>query len=174
AQRRSQGAGRGYFMVGVQRLDVGELNDRFAGAGYPSADRRYLSLGGGGLGSRGRLLIGGEGHGLIGPRRSSLDDAFSVRAGGGYGMFLLGYAAHRQGGLDVYPLIGFGAGGLSVEIEERSAPTFDEVLEDPRRGVRLNSGQFLVDAGLGIDYLFRTRPGTRARGPAVGVRFAYV
>lgn len=175
AQWRSGPAGRGYFAVGAQGLDVSELNARFTAADYPAVDDRLLSLGGGGLVSRGRLLMGGEGHGVIGPRHSAQNDDLSVRVAGGYGMFVLGYALHRQGGLDVFPHIGLGGGGLSITIDERSAPTFDDVLENPRRGARIGSGQFLLNAGLGLDYTFRGQS-RRARrgGPVVGVRAGYM
>ena len=153
--------------------DGGELNDRFAASGYPDADDRLLALGGGGLVSRGRLLIGGEGHGVIGPRRGAMDDDLSVRVGGGYGMFLLGYAVHREGGLDLFPLVGIGGGGLAVSIDERSAPTFDEILDNPRRGAQLASGQLLLNAGLGLDYTFRGESRRRG-GPMVGIRGGYM
>jgi len=60
-------------------------------------------------------------------------------------------------------------------IAERSAPTFDDVLENPRRSARLSSGVFLVATSVGLDYRFQGRRLRSAQGgPALGLRLGYV
>ena len=160
-------SGRGFFMIGVQQMDLAELNDRFDAADYPESDDLFLTLGGGGFMLRDRLVIGGEGHGVIGSSETTGDGAFRTRVGGGFGMIDIGYAVMERRGLLVYPMLGVGMGGMMVSINERSSPDFDDVLDQPRRGVNLVQGQFLLSAGLGIDHVFASRG---RGGFAVGIR----
>jgi hypothetical protein len=58
--------------------------------------------------------------------------------------------------LRVYPLLGLGGGGMSLNIVERgTSPSFDEVLDDPKRDVELSTGGFLLNLALGTDYLLK-------------------
>lgn len=177
AQRRRAGeasvsGGRGFFMVGAQQLDLDELNERFADTGYPEFDDVLLTLGGGGFFVHNRFVIGGEGHGALGSSETTDGDEFRTSVGGGYGLLNVGYAAIAHRGLLVYPMIGVGGGGLMVDITERSTPDFDDVLDQPRRGVHLVQAQFLVSAGIGIDHVFRT--GISNRGFALGLRAGWM
>lgn len=139
--------GRGFFNVGYMGLDADELNAALAEGDLPSLDGSFLTLGGGGYGARGRFLIGGEGHGLLGSDETSADGSMHVSVHGGYGLFRIGYLAASHGGLDVFPSVGIGGGGMSVKISERSAPTFGDVIEEPRRSSTLSSGSLLLDVG---------------------------
>lgn len=148
-------AGRGFFQAGYMALDLGELNASLTAAGLPELDERVVSLGGAGFGVRGRLLIGGEGHALLGGDQTTADGSIEVGLSGGYGLFRLGYLLlGGEGFLDVYPMVGIGGGSMSVRITERSAPTFDDVLVDPQRSSTLSTSMFLLDIGLGADYRF--------------------
>ncbi len=146
--------GRGAFQAGFQTTDLASLNARLVGAGYPTFDEEFLTLGGFGLGSVGRLLIGGEGHALMPLENTTDDGVYRTRLSGGYGMFNLGVMAVSTRALDVYPVFGIGGGGMSLEVIERSSPTFDDVLDEPGRSSRLTESGFLVSASLGVDYRF--------------------
>jgi hypothetical protein len=166
-----------FFMIGAQRLDLDELDERMRAAGYPALDRDFLSIGGGGLAVRNRLLIGGEGHGLISPSTTALQDRFRTRITGGYGVFDLGYLLVTGATIDLYPVVGIGGGGLSIEIIERGPVSFDDVLRDPGRSTRLTSGVLVLDASLGLTYRTttaarRARPGGTA-GLALSIRGGY-
>lgn len=157
AQRRDRDRdhgeiGRGFFQTGVFELDVDDLNSALTGAGYPALDGTVYTLGGGGYGTRGRFLMGGEGHALMETIETTADGAYQVGMSGGYGMFRLGYLAFTRGGLDVFPSLGLGGGGMSLEIVERGAPTFDDVLDDPARSARLSTAMLLLDASLSVQY----------------------
>lgn len=164
------GSGMGYFSIGVQNLDIGDLNRRLDGMGYPTFSRTVLVVGGGGYGRRpGGLILGGEGYGLIGGENAV--DGRSVGLHGGYGLFNVGYAVDVLPELDVYPLVGFGGGGMSLAIGARGAPdSFDDVLEDPDRQARLNRGGLLLSIGGGLEL----RPGGGPRGIALGLRGGYI
>lgn len=152
---REEIAGRGFFQAGYIGLDMDDLNASLVGAGYPSLDGTFLTLGGGGYGHHGRFLIGGEGHGLLGSEETTVGGARQLDPSGGYGLFRLGYMAFSRSGLDVFPVFGIGGGGMSLKISERSAPTFDDVLADPERSSTLSTGMFLLDLSLAVHYRVR-------------------
>jgi opacity protein-like surface antigen len=153
SQESSEGEmGRGFFQAGYMGLDLNGLNASLDAADYPSLDSNFVTLGGAGYGNQGRFLIGGEGHAILGSEKTTSDGSFELSAGGGYGLFRIGYLAYSQANLDLFPTIGIGGGAMSVSIKERSAPTFDQVLEDPSRSSELSNGMFLLDLSLAANY----------------------
>jgi len=144
--------GRGFFQVGYMRLSMDDLNTALAGGGLPSMDEDHLTLGGAGYGARGRFLIGGEGHALLGRRETTAGGARQVTVSGGYGMFRIGYLAVTRDAFDIYPLFGIGGGGMSLMIAERSAPTFDQVIADPETSSTLASAMFVLDVAAGANF----------------------
>jgi hypothetical protein len=169
-------AGMAFFAVGWQRLDLGDVNPHLQAAGYPAFSEDFVSLGGSTHALRRRVMIGGEGHALVGPSETSLDGQFRTRLAGGYGMFNLGYALVTGPRTALFPTVGFGAGGVVLDILDRGAPSFGEVLQNPRRSARLTSGGLLLDGSVGLSYRLTERPRRPGRGPgglAVGLRAGY-
>lgn len=164
--------GAGFFSVGTQFTDLGPLNDRLSGAGYPTFASEMVSLGGGGYGVvANRLLLGGEGHGLL--TADGTRQGRSVSVGGGYGLLNLGYLFQPASRLRVYPLVGLGGGGLQLEIGSAGdADSFDEVLDTPSRSATVRQASLLVSLGGGLEYQFGT-PG-EGRSARVGVRAGYM
>lgn len=156
AQRRimSDGPemGRGFLQAGYMRLDLDELNSSLSAAGLPTLDDTFLTLGGAGYANRGRFLFGGEGHGVLGSEETTVDGARRLETSGGYGLVRVGYLVFERAGMDIFPLVGIGGGGMSLEIAERSAPTFEDVLEVPERSSSLSTGAFLLDVSLAANY----------------------
>jgi hypothetical protein len=144
--------GRGGFQVGYLAVDVDKLNDALAGAGFPRLKTGFLTIGGNGYAEHGRWLIGGEGHALIGSKRTTEGGAYQIVPSGGYGMFRVGYKVFSSGLFDVSPSFGIGGGGLGVEIRGRSAPTFDDVLANPGRSSRLSTGVLLLDVSVAASH----------------------
>ena len=118
-----------------------------------------------------RLMLGGEGHGLL-----TADGSFqgrNVSVGGGYGLFNLGYLFRPASGLRVYPLLGLGGGGLQLDIENAgTADDFDDVLDNPNRSASVGQASFLVSLGGGLEYQFGT-PG-EGRTARLGLRAGYM
>jgi hypothetical protein len=173
---RQSRSGRGFFQAGYLGLDVDDVNAALAGAGFPTLDRGTVTLGGGGYATRGRFVIGGEGHGILSQDQPAVDGSVQIGLDGGYGLFKVGYLAYSEDGFDVYPTVGIGGGGLSLSIVERSAPTFDDILEDPARSSRLSTGMFLLDLGVSGDYRFMKRVDEDGGGGGllVGFQAGYV
>lgn len=163
--------GRGYFMVGSSVIDIEELNSRLEAKQYSKLSDKFMSFGGGGHAIMGRLIIGGEGHGLIGKETTTGEYKVSLNAGCGF--FDLGYMVYSSRGLSLYPLLGIGGGGMSLKIADRQTPTFDEVLENPKRGTELVSGCFLLNLSFGADYLFNLGEGQGEGGLLLGIRAGY-
>jgi hypothetical protein len=146
--------GAGYFAIGAHSAKIGALNDRLEAAGYPTFAREMISIGGGGYGVVAkRLLLGGEGHGLMTSQKGFQSRDVSV--GGGYGLFTLGYLFRPRPKLRVYPQLGIGGGGLQLDIGSAgTADDFDEVLDDPNRSSTLAQAGFLIRLGGGVRYQF--------------------
>ena len=164
--------GAGFFAIGTQFTDLGPLNNRLADAGYPTFASETVSLGGGGYGVvADRLMLGGEGHGLI-----TADGTFqgrNVSVGGGYGLFNIGYLFRPTPKLRVYPQAGVGGGGLQLEIGSTGdADEFDDILENPNRSATVGQASLLVSLGGGLEYRF----GDPAEdgGVLLGLRAGYV
>jgi hypothetical protein len=110
----------------------------------------------------------------MGAKETTPGGARQLSAGGGYGLFRVGYLAVTAGALDVYPIFGIGGGGTSVKIAERSVPTFDEVLSDPERSATLSSAVFLMDVAAAANYRVTMREEEgRAGGILLGVQVGY-
>lgn len=122
--------GKGYFAIGWSVLDLGPLNDALVASGYPRFSEDFLSLGGGGYCVIGRFVIGGQGHGYLGEARNATFGTQNYRSdlSAGMGFVDLGWVLWSGGGCALTPMIGLGGGGMSVEIQALTAPTFGEVL----------------------------------------------
>jgi len=166
--------GAGFFAIGTSVAGgIDNLNDRLEAMGYPTFGSAALSLGGGGYGIVGRrVLLGGEGHGLIRPAQSF--QGRNVSVGGGYGLATLGYLAVARSHLRVYPQVGVGAGGFTVDIGSTGEATeFDEVLDDPNRRAELSRGSLLVSLALNATYELFSAP-DEAGGLRIGVQAGYL
>lgn len=168
-----EGAGMGYFMYGGSKIGINTLNASLEDKGYAKLSDNFISTGGGGQGIIGKLIIGGEGHGLGGKQTTSGSYKSSLSAG--YGFFNLGYLIYSTGHLNVYPLLGLGAGGITLKIlETGTAPSFDDILDDPKRGVELSTGGFLLNLALGTEYFLILGRDERGEGGLVfGLRIGY-
>lgn len=166
--------GGGYFALGAMELDLDALNQRLAGAGYPEMSSSALTLGGGGHVVRGRLLIGGQGHGFMADDETTADGATGVRLGGGYGLFNLGWELVSRDRLSIYPTAGLGGGGTALQIGPRDVPRFDDVLDDPGRGVTLSHAGLLTSVGVRAEVALGDRPRRRAprQGMVVGAELS--
>jgi hypothetical protein len=165
----AQSGGQGYFGIGVQTVEIEELNERLLGLGYPEFDRTMLSIGGGGYAVRGRtLMIGGEGYGLYSGETTV--GGRDVRLTGGYGLFQVGYLYDTGAGLELFPTAGFGAGGLALSLgPSGTGDDFDDVVTDPNREATLHQGSLLLSVGFGGHYRF----GAGSGGPTLGLHAGY-
>jgi len=148
--------GMGGFSFGIHWLDLSGLNRELSRYGYGTFRENNYTYGGSGFGVLGeRLILGGEGHGFT---QEVSTAAYSQRLSGGYGFFDVGYIVLDRWNINVYPMVGLGGGGMGVRITERSAPTFSDILTDPKREAGLSTAGLMAQAGLGIHYLLNLAP----------------
>ena len=176
AAHGKEGGGKGYFMLGGNIIDIKSLNSKLESKGYSKFSDNFISFGGGGHGIIGKVIIGGEGHTLIGEETTSGSYKSSIEAG--YGFFNMGYLIYTTGIVNVYPILGLGAGGMSVKIIEKGTPSFDEVLDNPmdnsKKSVELSTGGFLLNLAFGADYLLKFGGDEKGGGGLVfGLRIGY-
>lgn len=178
SQALQYAGGRGFFMGGTNIIDIGELNTRLKNNGYHTFSDNLIGFGGGGYGILNRLIIGGEGFGMSSAAElgTAGGETFKTTLSGGYGLFKLGYVVYRRGGFNLYPAVGFGGGGLALEITRKETVAFDDILKSPKRNVQLSNGCLLIDIGVGVDYLMildRKNTGDEG-GLAFGMRVGYL
>lgn len=166
--------GMGYFMFGGSIIDINSLNSRLENKGYSKLSNNFISFGGGGHGIINKVIIGGEGHGLIGKETTSGNYKTSLNCG--YGFFNLGYIIYSTRNFNIYPLLGLGGGGMSLKIVERGTPSFDEVLDNPKRSTELSTGGLLIHLSVGTDYLLKKvcGCGEGEGGLVFGLRVGYI
>jgi hypothetical protein len=169
--------GKGYFFIGSGTMKIDKLNTRLSGKGYPKFSDSFLTLGGGGHGVVNRFIIGGEGMAFMTEDREAVVSGKTYKNSltGGCGFFDIGYSAYSHKGLSIYPILGIGGGGYSLNITDRSSPKFDEILDTPGRSSHLSSASFLLSLSLGADYMlnFEKRP-ERKGGLIFGLRVGYI
>ncbi len=159
-----------YFSPGFSYLYGRDaLNDRLAENSYPGVRPAHPASGVGLRAVMGRYVLGLEGYGFSGKSRSSA--AHTVSAAGGFVTLNFGYALVSSGAFRLYPLMGLGAGGTALRIEERAVPDFDGALADPGHGITISTGGPLVNASLQAEYLFRL---VNRGGIMVGLQAGYM
>jgi hypothetical protein len=168
-----EGGGMGYMMIGGSLLDIDNLNTVLTEHGYWEPSNRSITMGGGGHVILNKILIGGEGHSIIGDVVTSGDTKTSLF--GGYGLLNIGYIAYATKRMHIYPLIGFGAGGLTFTVlDKHGSPSFADLMDEPDRSVTLTTGSLLVSLSLGLDYLVAFEENqTGAGGFIFGFRAGY-
>ncbi|MBN1542834.1 hypothetical protein JW992_11865 [candidate division KSB1 bacterium] len=170
--QEKESEGRGFFIIGQQNLALDELNTALTAQGYNELKSGFFTMGGVGYGIVNRVLLGGEGQALFGDEVVSR--GFKMSLSGGYGLFNLGYLVKKTERLNVYPFLGIGGGGMTLEIIEQGAPSFEELLENPRRSSVVTRGGVMMDFGLGADYLITlSEKKGETGGMALGFRAGY-
>lgn len=165
---------RGYGMIGGTSFDIDPLNSRLKTKGYTEFSDEFFSIGGGFFRkASGRVLVGVEGHLLVGEEKSSVisSKSYSSSAIGGYGFLNTGYLMVENDFLDLYPVLGIGIGGIHIKIGQSS---FDDILDNPQGAANLNTFSFLLNFALGADYKIKLpENGTGESFLVIGLRGGY-
>ncbi|MDZ7262335.1 MAG: hypothetical protein ONB05_09560, partial [candidate division KSB1 bacterium] len=168
-----KGGGAGGFEFGLNRFDSGELSTKLQAKGFEALEKNNFSLGGSGYGIIGeKILLGGGGYGF---QQDVFSDTLKASVSAGYGVFNVGYVVFSKKGLRLFPMIGIGGGGVNLKIVERGViPTFDEVLDNPRREANVSTGSFLVQFAVGMDYFLKLGEDEKGAGGLLfGIRAGY-
>lgn len=169
--------GNGYFLFSGHIVPLSDVNSFLKRKGYPQLEAIPLSIGGGGYGIIGRIIIGGEGRGVIAGgigENKNYKTSFSL----GYGYINVGYNIFSTEKINLYPTVGIGGGAISVSIEEkkRIPSSIDEAVkpENFPRKTELSRGSLVLNLAIGGDYLLGKTDEKGAAGFIAGFRIGYI
>lgn len=152
AQELKTFGGAGYFAVGLNFLNIKDLNHVLKQNGYAEFSRGFITMGGAGYGQIGKFLIGGEGMRILQKKKESNDKNLTLA--GGYGMFKLGYVLFWKSNLFIYPYAGIGGGGVNLKIFENKVVNFNDAVANPKKVFDAVNSNLIFDAGISGEYRF--------------------
>lgn len=161
-----------YLMLGNSSLNMDSLNQRLETAGYSKMNQNFTSIGIGGHALLDRLVIGGEFQGLIEKKVST--GSYRTAVSGGYALVNAGYVMYSKRTLRVYPQAGVGLGTISLNINDSSTPSFDQLLINPKRGTSATNSSILLNFALAADGLIAGEGSGSRRVFVFGFRAGYL
>ncbi len=183
---RGEGVGPGgtfpysmvFFSAGGAYATTGELNTRLDTAKYFAVSNDAISYGGGARVNFGRMIFGGEfavtDFGEEGNPANGRTSSLRSR----YWMGQYGYALYAGRHLNVYPMLGVGAGTMIVTLSDSKGggapaagvdPTFTDVVLHPNYSSKLDATYLLFEPSIGVDWLVLRSVGDRF-GTTFGAR----
>ncbi len=183
---RGEGVGSGgtfpyvsvFFATGGSLTSTGDLNARLDTAGFFAVSNDAISYGGGVRGRWGRMVFGGEfsaiDFGEEGDPVRGKTSALRSR----YYLAQVGYATWAGRHLNVYPMLGIGAGSMSLTLADRNGggtpptgvdPTFTEIVLHPNYSSLVVANYLLFEPAIGADWLVLRSVGDRL-GLSIGAR----
>jgi len=183
---RGEGVGPGhtfpyatiFFGTGGSIATTHDLNARLDTAKYFAVSNDAISYGGGARIGWGRAIIGGEfatsDFGEEGDPVHGLTSSLRSR----FYLVQVGYSWWAGRHLNVYPMLGAGAGTMQVELSNRNGggsppagvdPTFTEVVLHPNYSAKLDATYLLFEPAIGADWLVLRSLGDRM-GLTIGAR----
>jgi len=168
--KNGQYGGLGGGDIGVQWLDVEELNAQLKAAELPELNDVAWANGGGGYGVIGRFITGGEGYSIFTNEKKGGN---TVQLNIGYGTFNIGYLILSKQAFRMYALGGIGGGGISLKISQDPASSdFDDNLST------FNENTFYTEfpifkVGINADYILSFSDDEAAGGLAIGLAAGY-
>ena len=160
--------GGGYFSFGISFLDLDKLNRVLSDNNRAQFQSSFLNIGGGGYGVLNKIIIGGEGFGILGQKKDK--ENFRCVLSGGYGFFNLGYIIYDVERLRFYPMVGIGGGGLNLKIFEMKGADFNDAISNPKKIFDASFSSLSVKSEVGIEY----KIGRRYGGWIFGFKIGYV
>ena len=183
---RGEGVGPGgtfpyatvFFGAGGSIATTRDLNARLDTAKYFAVSNDAISYGGGARGSWGRLILGGEfavtDFGEEGNPANGKTSALRSR----FYLGQVGYAWYAGRHLDIYPMLGVGAGTMVVTLSDRNGggapaagvdPSFTDVVLHPNFSSKLDATYLLFEPAIGADWLVLRSVADRM-GLTIGLR----
>jgi hypothetical protein len=169
AKRAILSGGFGHLSFSGQQINVSDLNGMLNTLGYSSLNNNYRSFGGGGGFVINNFFIGGEGGSLSTGNSSNQNSTLSFKAGCGY--FNFGYIVHSTKRSVLYPVVGLGGGGYTMEVKLKNVNSnFPDQLNAPNGGATLQGGGFMINSQLCYQYFFA---GHEKEGFFLGLKTGY-
>jgi len=174
-----------YLLAGRLNADPSMINAHFArpdlpnGTGFSALSNDAYAIGLGGYFPVSRVLLGFEAYYAdlgyeTSPTGKTNDGEMA------YGMAMVGLPVYTSWRLTVFPYLGLGAGTMRVSLKNRDggptvslskSPTFDEIILSPGTDSQILGNYFMVQPGLGVDYLVLKDDASSHLGVTFGFRF---
>lgn|SRR5512140_183685 len=183
---RGEGVGPGgtfpyasfFVSAGGGTAQTGDLNARLDTAKFFAVSNDAISYGGGGRVSWGRMIVGAEyamtDFGEEGNPGNGKTSALRSR----FYLVQVGYAGYAGRHLNVYPMLGAGAGTMVVTLSDRNGggqppagvdPTFTDVVLHPNYSSKLDATYLLFEPAIAADWMVLRSVGDRM-GLTIGAR----
>jgi hypothetical protein len=169
------GFGAGGVFLGLNILNMTELNNVMTPDGYNSLKDNNLFFGGGGYGVIYKhIILGGSGGGFVTQDIDKTGVTGTMR--GGYGVFNFGYSLFRTRFLHLFPYGGFGGGGIQLElVPDSGGADFGDIVNNPKQFTILTRNSVCLDAGVEADFLIPLGlSDTGSGGFLLGLRVGYL
>ena len=175
AQKTKYYGGVGGFDVGTMNVNMDGFN-QFLPEGYPQLSGDFLTLGGDGYFMFENFIFGGYGHGLWGDQKRFQRQQITI--GGGMGFFQFGYAFLATDKIKLYPFLGLGGGGMTMNVSAIDRQAKDDITNGVQNNQYLETniswGSYMFDLGVGLDYMPPSEPGgPGGNGARLGLRAGY-
>lgn len=177
-----------YGTVGRMNADPTGINSHFSrpdlpgGTGFSALSNDAYSIGVGGYTPIARILLGFDwNYADFGYETSPLGK--TNRAETSNLMVTAGLPLYTTWRFTFYPYVGIGGGAMRVTLKSRDggptvpldrSPTFDEIILSPGSESQVIGKYFMVQPGLGFDYLMLADNPTSHFGVTLGIRFATI
>ena len=169
--------GRGYVILETNRIDLKNLNSIMRNKGFsPLSENMYgIGLGGFSINKNKFIYDHYASFYYTGHNKSTVGEVkYNSSMSGVLGFYNAGYLIYSKRGYNVFPLAGFGFGGMWIKIEDRAKRTLNEILDNPRESTTKMSVTPLFNIALGIDKLYiRKVENEIERGLGFGFRIGY-
>lgn len=183
---RGEGVGPGgtfpfasvFLATGSNLTSTDGINEYIGKGGYFAVSNDAISYGGGVRSSWGRLVLGGELAYADYGEEGNPDNGRNVGLTSRYYMAQAGYSWYAGRHLNVYPMIGVGAGSVTLTLSDRNGGgvpaagtqvTFPEVVLHPNSSSDLTGTYLLFEPAIGADWLVLRSVADRF-GVSVGAR----
>ena len=140
----------GYVSISANWINVASMNNLFESYDYPVFNDVSPAWGGGSrMLYKEKFVIGFDYFNLINQRENhrSYDATFS----GSMRLLCFGFCALNRPTLQIYPLFGIGIQSLTFKLTENTSLSFEEMLENPKRGIEISRKDFFIDLGIQFD-----------------------
>ena len=147
-----------YIIGGTSQVNSNQLLERLHAHGFTNYKKKSGAVGFGlhATNFKKKLMVALEYHyldGFVPDSLIGLDDRIVLRHSNEYWSIKLGYPIGRSGPFRAYTLAGFGRISTELIIGEDGDFTYEELMENPNRQIKLITDRYVVDLSFGIDIM---------------------
>lgn len=145
--------------VGVVSISAVEFNRQLKASSLPMQPSVGLTVGYGAYAMFGPVLVGANGHAML--ARTTVEQGWRSKAGGGYGLVDLGYAIVKRSTMMLAVMGGVGGSSVTTRLQQQGTREFADVLSQPAISLDLAAHTWNWHSGVKAE-LRRSRQGMDA------------